>query len=485
MMIHPLFILHVLSAIMVIVQLCMLIPLGIAVSFGEQASVAAFSLTIFSSLTLFSFLYFMTRKHRSSLVTTKDGFLVVTLSWIAASAVGALPFFLSGSIPAYTDAFFETMSGFTTTGASILTEIEHLPKSMLFWRSLTHWLGGMGIVVLTVAVLPLLGIGGVQLLKAEAPGPTVDKLSHRITRTAKILWLIYIAFTVIETLLLRFGGMSWFDALTHTFGTLATGGFSPKNSSVGAYNSAYVDIVITVFMIAAGLNFGLYFRILTGNSRTLFRNTEAKVYLAIFAAASLLTAVSLHGPAYGSFSEALRYGAFQSASILTTTGFATANFDLWPAFSKYILFFLMFVGGCSGSTGGGIKVIRVATLFKQAAAEMKYLVFPHRVFRVRINGSPIRKDFVFNITGFVFLYILFLLITAMVVASGGYGILTSLSTSLATVGNIGPGFDLVGPAMNYSLFPAYIKWFLGFAMMVGRLEIYTVLVIFTVHFWKD
>ncbi len=483
MMIHPLFIIHVVSVIVGIIQLFMLIPLGIALSYGEHAS--AFAIPVLSTLVITLSLYFATKKHRSSLVSPKDGFLLVTLSWIAASAVGALPFFLSGAIPSYTDAFFEAMSGFTTTGASILTAIEPLPRSLLFWRSLTHWLGGMGIVVLTVAVLPMLGIGGVQLLRAEAPGPTVDKLSHKITRTAKILWFIYIGFTVLETLLLMFGGMDWFDSLTHTFGTLATGGFSPRNSSVGAYNSAYFDIVITVFMVAAGLNFGLYFKIITGNGKNLLRNTEAKVYLSIFAAASLLVAFSLSGSVYDSFGEALRYGAFQSASILTTTGFATADFDLWPAFSKIILFLLMFIGGCSGSTGGGIKVIRIVTLFKQAAAEMKYLVFPRRVFRIRINGSSIRKDFVFNITGFVFLYLLILLLTTMVVASGGYGILTSLTAALATVGNIGPGFDLVGPTMNYAFFPAYIKWFLSFAMMVGRLEVYTVMVIFTVHFWKE
>ncbi|NQT58281.1 MAG: TrkH family potassium uptake protein [Bacteroidetes bacterium] len=477
---------NIISILMLVISGFMLFPLGIAYFNGETSYATAFLHTILIVLTIGIIVYFITRKLKGKQFSAKDGFLVVTISWVIASAAGALPFYLSGAIPSYTEAFFETMSGFTTTGASILTEIQSLPKSILFWRSLTHWLGGMGFVVLTVAIIPLLGVGGVKMVSAESPGPTMDKISPKITYMAKMLWIIYIGLTVLETILLMFGGMDLFDSLTHTFGTLATGGFSPKNTSVGYYNSAYIDVVVTVFMILAGLNFGLYYRMLIGNFTDLKKNTELKAYLLIFAVASVLAAIPLVGKVYSGFGESLRYSSFQVASIITTTGYATANFDIWPAFSKYILFALMFIGGCSGSTGGGIKVVRIVTLFKQAVTEMKQQANPRGVFSTRINGIPVRKDFVFTIVGFVFLYLMFLLITTAVVATapGGYDLETSFSTALVTVGNIGPGFSLVGPTMNYAFFPAYVKWFLSFAMMTGRLEIYTVLILFTPYFWR-
>lgn len=485
-MMHRAMAFNLISVIVVIIGGFMIFPLGIALYTGEEQEVRAFALTILLVLTAGSVVYMITRKKKGRLFSARDGFFMVTVSWIIASAAGALPFYLSGSIPSFTDAYFETMSGFTTTGASILKEIQSLPRSILFWRSLTHWLGGMGFVVLTVAVLPLLGIGGVRLVSAESPGPTVDKITPKITHMAKLLWIIYIAMTVVETVLLLFGGMDLFDSLTHTFGTLATGGFSTKNSSVAYFNSPYIDGVITVFMVLAGVNFGLYYRALTGNMTELKKNTELKVYLFIFIAATFFMAVPLVGKVYSGWGESLRYTSFQAASILTTTGFATADFDLWPAFSKYILFALMFIGGCSGSTGGGIKVIRIATLFKQAVTEMKHLADPRGVFSTRINGVAVRKDFVYSIAGFVFLYILMPLLTTGVVAMapGNYSLITCFSTALATVGNIGPGFALVGPAMNYSFFPDAVKWFLSFAMMSGRLEIYTVLILFTPYFWR-
>ena len=407
------------------------------------------------------------------------------MSWLIAGLFGALPFYVSGAIPRFTDAFFETVSGFTTTGASILTDIESLPKALLFWRSLTHWLGGMGIVVLTVAILPLLGIGGMQMLKAEAPGPTLDKISPKITVTAKILWFIYLSLTVMETVLLMFGGMDLFDALTHTFGTMATGGFSPRSASVGYYNSAFIDVVITVFMMLAGMNFILYFKLLTGKVRDLARNTEMKAYIGIFAVATTgITVTLLRNGTCTGLGEGLRYAGFQAASILTTTGFVTADYELWPAFGQVILLTLMFIGGCAGSTGGGIKVVRIVTLVKQGITEMKYLAFPRGVFTVRIDGRAVRKHFIYNVTGFVILYVSFLFLTMLVTASSGENISTSLSTALATLGNIGPGFGTVGPTGNYALYPDYVKLFLSFAMIVGRLEVYTVLILFTSRFWK-
>jgi trk system potassium uptake protein TrkH len=382
------------------------------------------------------------------------------------------------------DAYFESMSGFTTTGASILTAIESLPKGLLFWRSLTHWLGGMGIVVLTVAVFPLLGIGGLQLIKAEAPGPTVDKLTPKIAGTAKILWIIYISLTVIETILLMFGGMDLFDALTHTFGTLATGGFSPKNTSVGFYNSAYIDWVITIFMVMAGINFALYFKLITGRLSSISKNTEFRSYLAIFAVATIIIAFNLYGDTFKTIADSFRYAAFQVASILTTTGYATDDFEKWPMLAQTVLFIVMFIGGCSGSTGGGIKVIRIVTLFKQGINEMKIFMRPRGIFSIRLDGKVVRKKLVYAVSGFVLLYFFMLLFTTFVVSSGGYDILTSLTTSLATVGNIGPGFGMIGPSENYSNFQDYIKWFLCVAMLAGRLEIYTVLVLFLPVFWK-
>lgn len=478
-------VIHVTALLLGILALFMLAPMAIAFFEGDRPTGRAFGITIVFTLVLCAFVYGLTRGSVRNLhLRTREGFLLVTLAWVAASGVGAVPFLLSGAIPSYTDAFFETMSGFTTTGASILTAIESLPRAVLFWRSLTHWLGGMGIVVLTVAILPFLGVGGVQLVRAESPGPTLDKVAPKITQTAKILWYIYLGLTVLETLLLMLGGMNLFDALTHTFGTLATGGFSPRNASVGAYNSGYIDWVITVFMIMAGMNFALYHKMLNGNFRDVLRNTEFKAYLTIFGLAVLLIAFTLLNT-YGSFGQSLRYAGFQAASILTTTGYATADFDLWPMAAKGILFFLMFVGGCSGSTGGGPKVIRLVGLFKLALNEMKYLARPRGVFRVRLDGNPMKKDFIYSISGFIVLYVSCLMATTLVVTAFGTDLITSFSTALATTGNIGPGFGLIGPTMNYSFYHPFVKWVLSTAMLAGRLEIYTVLILFSPSFWSQ
>jgi len=342
----------------------------------------------------------------------------------------------------------------------------------------------MGIVVLTVAILPLLGVGGLQLIKAEAPGPSVDKITPKITETAKILWFIYVTITVAETLLLMVGGMSLYDAFTHTFGTLATGGFSPKNSSVGHYNSTYIDVVVTVFMIMAGTNFILYFKLITGRLSSIFGNTEYKVYIAIFLVAMTIIAINNYGNAYETLGRSFRFAGFQAASILTTTGFTTTNYAHWPVLSQVVLFLLMFIGGCSGSTGGGMKVIRIVTLFKQSWNELKYLIYPRGIFQVKISGDTIRKDILYPVSGFVFLYIFLLLLTTLVVATGGNDILTSLSTALVTLGNIGPGFGKISPGGNYAFYQDYIKWYLSFIMMTGRLEIYTVIILLTPKFWK-
>ena len=476
-------VLKVTAVLLLVVSAFMFAPIIVALYYGETAMLPAFFLPMAAVVVVCGGFLLLTRSHSGEL-STRSGFFLVTLSWLSAAGVGAIPFVISGSIPAYTDAFFETMSGFTTTGATILTDIESLPYSILFWRSLTHWLGGMGIIVLTVAILPLLGVGGLQLMRAEAPGPSVDRLTPKITETAKILWLIYLGLTVLETGLLMAGGLSLYDALTHTFGTLATGGFSPKAASIGHYTSAYVHVVITVFMMGAGINFILYYRLLKGQFSIIRRNTEVKVYLGIFAVASLVIALVLNGQTYSGFGESLRFASFQAASILTTTGYATADFATWPQLAQVALFILMFIGGSAGSTGGGMKVIRIVTALKQGFNEMKYLIHPRGVFAIRLNGNPVRKDVVYNITGLVFLYVFLLLFTTLFVATGSHNIITSLSTALVTLGNIGPGFGRIGPVENYDFYQPYIKWYLSFIMMVGRLEVYTVLVLFTPAFWR-
>ena len=456
----------------------------LALSFHENSSALAF----FSSGALLVFgctiVLFWLRDIKPQTLSTKDGFVLVTASWVGAVLAGALPYYISGSIPAFTDALFETVSGFSTTGASILTDIEALPKSILFWRSLTHWLGGMGIVVMAVAILPLLGIGGMQLISAEAPGPTVDKITPRITETAKYLWYIYIFFTIAETAMLCFGGMTFFDALNHTFATLATGGFSTKNTSIKYFDSAYIDYVIAFFMIMAGINFSLHFKLMTGRFKSVFIDTELKFYLSFIAIATFIIMMSLHGTVYSTYASSFRYAIFQVSSFITCTGFATDDYEKWPYLAQTVLFLLMFIGACSGSTGGGIKVIRIATLLKQGLNEMKYLVHPRGIFVLRINGQPVKKNIVYAISGFFFLYITMVLVVTLIVTSSGADIVTALSSALTTAGGIGPGFGMIGPTENFAFFPDYVKLTLCASMLLGRLEIYTALVIFTPIFWR-
>ena len=476
---------HVICLLLLFIAAFMMVPMLIALFGSDGKSALAFGLSISITVVVSLFFWFLTRpgKENQLQLRAREGFVLVSFAWIMASAVGALPFMFSGVVQSYTDAFFETISGFTTTGASILVDIEATSDSVLFWRSLTHWLGGMGIVVLTVAILPFLGVGAVQLFRAESPGPTLDKMAPRITQSAKILWFTYLGMTVLQTLLLMAGGMSLFDSLTHTFGTLATGGFSPRAASVGAYDSAYIQWVITIFMVMAGVNFNLYFRLFNRNFRQVFRNTELQVYLAIFLVAVLIVGWAIYGE-YGRIGVVGRHAAFQVASILTTTGYAIADFDLWPMAARGVLFLLMFIGGCSGSTGGGPKVVRIMALAKLAVGEMKYLSRPSGVFLTRINGEPLRKGFLYPVCGFIVLYFILLIGVTLVVSIFGTDLNTGFSTALATVGNIGPGFGLVGPTMNYAFYHPFIKWLLSFAMLAGRLEIYTVLILLSPSFWS-
>jgi len=473
---------RVLALLLGIIAFSMIPSLLLALADHEDQSVKAFlyPLVVCTSGAVLA-LIFGTSKDIS--FNAGDGFLLVSLAWFLTSILGSIPFIITGATANPVDALFESVSGFTTTGATIFADVEKLPRAILFWRAMTHWLGGMGIVVLTVALVPLLGVGGFQLLKAETPGPEKDKITPKITATAKILWFIYIGLTALEVVLLMIGGMNWFDAVTHAFATMATGGFGTKNTSIGYYNSSWIDWVCTIFMILAGMNFSLHYRILQGKLQDLFKNTELKVYLAIIGIASIMVALVLL-PKYGTMTEALRFSSFQVASIITTTGFATADFDLWPSFAKAVLLVLMFIGGCSGSTGGGIKVVRHVVLFKQAGNEIRRLLHPRGVFSIQLNGRVGRKDVVYGVAGFVFLYLTLVLLVTLVVTSAGADLISAFSSALVTVGNIGPGFGLIGPTQNYSHFPDYVKLVWSFAMIAGRLELWTVFILFTPEFWR-
>ncbi len=417
----------------------------------------------------------------------REGFAIVALSWFVLSLLGALPFFLSGALGSYTDAFFETMSGFTTTGATVLggadtPDIESLPAALLFWRSLTHWIGGMGIIVLTLAILPILGIGGMQMFKAEVPGPTADKLTPRIRETAQRLWLIYVGITAVQVVLLV-PAMGLFDAVNHAFATMATGGFSTKNASVGHYGSAYVDWVITVFMLLAGVNFALHYRLLRGRVGPVLKDYELRVYLLILLVATILMTASLYR-ADGDFGLSLQLAAFQAVAIATTTGFATADYELWPALAMTAIFLLFFSGGMAGSTGGGIKVVRHILLFKNAYKEVRQLLHPRAVLTVRLNGQPVADEVMRNVLSFLVLYCGLAGVGTLVMAMTGLDILSAFSVTISCIGNIGPAFGDFGPAENYASISAFGKWFLSILMMAGRLEIFTVLLLLSPAFWQ-
>ncbi|MBU1422176.1 MAG: TrkH family potassium uptake protein, partial [Bacteroidetes bacterium] len=364
---------------------------------------------------------------------TREGFAIVTFGWLTMSLFGSLPFIISGAIPSVTDAIFETVSGFTTTGASILSNIEAMPAGLLFWRSMTQWIGGMGIIVLSLAILPVLGVGGMQLFKAESPGPTVDKLKPRIRETAKVLWQVYILFSAVQTLFLLIGGMNLFDSITHTFTTMATGGFSTKNASVAHFNSPFIDIVITVFMFAAGVNFALHYRALNGDVKSFFRNSEFIFYASITVVAIIITSVILllHGN-YTNIPETLRHSSFQIVSILTTTGFVTADYELWPVAIQFILFLLMFNGGCAGSTGGGIKNMRTLILLRNGAAELRKLIHPKAIVPVRFNAKAVPQEIISNILAFFVLFISTFVFATLIMTAMGLDIVTAMGAVIAS-----------------------------------------------------
>ncbi|MFZ5646826.1 MAG: TrkH family potassium uptake protein [Bacillota bacterium] len=415
----------------------------------------------------------------------REGFAVAAFGWALLAGFGSLPYILAGVLPNPVDAYFETMSGFTTTGASVIADVEILSRGMLFWRSLTHWLGGMGIIVLTVALIPSLKIAGLQMFKAEVPGPTKSKVLPRIAQTSRELYKIYLVITAAEIILLKIAGMDWFDSFIHTFGTVATGGFSSKNSSIASYDSFFIEIIIVFFMIICGMNFALHYYSFRGNLRPTLRDSEARLYLGILAVSAFFIAFDLvFNGNYGA-EKAARESLFQVTSIMTTTGYATADFDQWPPLSKMVLLILMFVGGCAGSTGGAIKVSRILIMFKGISRQITKLLHPQAVIPLRVGKDIISQDVLDNVQTFFFLYFIILGAAVLFVASLGVDLISSISAVAATLGNVGPGFGLVGPMTNYFSLPTAVKAVLSFCMLIGRLEIYTLLVIMSSKFWRS
>jgi trk system potassium uptake protein TrkH len=478
---HIQLVIHILGFLLMFLAGSMLLPIPFSVYYGDGSYpyfLISSGVTLVAGLLAFK----LTRRVRE--VRAREGFAIVTLGWTFFSLFGCLPFLLSGGIPGLTDAFFETMSGFTTTGATILHDIEILPQGLLFWRSLTHWMGGMGIIVLSLAILPFLGVGGMQLFRAEAPGPTPDKLTPRVTETAKILWGVYVLFSALETLMLMIGGMPLFDALCHTFGTMATGGFSTKNASIGHYDSAYIQYVVIFFMLLAGTSFSLHYRFLKRNFSSYRRNPEFRFFMGLVVAATLFIGVDTLTNHFQVLEEAFRKTLFQVVSILTTTGYGTADFEQWSFSSQFVLFLFMFIGGCAGSTGGGMKVIRLYVLIQFVRSEVKRLLHPSAVIPVRVGTQVIPREIVTHILGFLALMWGLFIIGVIIMTLLGLDLVSALGAIAATLGNIGPGLGSVGPTDNYAHIPVIGKWVLTFFMLAGRLEIYTVFILLAPSFWK-
>jgi trk system potassium uptake protein TrkH len=488
---HVKTILNILGAILTLTGFTMMVPALIAWGYNEPDLVGHLqSMGICMGIGIPVWLF--TRKSRS--LNNKDGFVIVTLSWLLVALAGAMPFYLSGAIPNFTDAWFESMSGVTTTGATIIgnpNTLPHLPNGIeslthgvLYWRSFIQWIGGMGIIVFTIAILPLLGVGGVQLFKAEVPGPVSDKIRPRVKETAKILWMVYVGLTAAEAILLSISGMSWFDAICHAFTTLPTGGFSTQNASIAAYANPAIHYIIILFMFIAGVNFSLHFRSLTGNIKISFKDPEFLAYIGITFAATLFIFLNI-ASAQGEWThDNFLSSLFQSVSILTTTGYSSADYEIWPFFSQYLILILMFIGAMGGSTGGGMKVARIILLVKYAATETRRMLHSRAIIPIRIGDRYIGEDVVRNTLGFFLFYMSIFGVTALILTTLNLDIESAIGAAASAIGNIGPGLGAFGPTDNYALLHPMGKWMLTFCMLLGRLEIFTIMVLFSRTFWK-
>ena len=460
----------------------LLIPLTISIWDGEAvtwAFLASFFVCVGTGLV--GFLGFRAERKE---ISHREGFAIVGVGWVLVCLIGALPFLFAGVFPHFVDACFESTSGFTTTGATVIEDIEVLPRAILFWRSFSHWLGGMGIILLSMAILPMLGVGGMQLYQAEVPGPTPDRLKPRIRETAKTLWMVYVLISLAEILLLWLGDMDLFEAACHTFGTMATGGFSTRNGSLGHYGSVYLEGVVTFFMVVAGANFALHYQLLLGRPRRYLRDPEFRFYLLSILGFTLVTTLLLRANTLTAWGESLRHAVFQVVSILTTTGYTTADYERWPLAVQYILFALMFFGGCAGSTGGSVKCIRILLLLKQAYREIYRLIHPRAVSAIKIGQKTVSSEVMESVLGFTLVYFMIFAGGSLLMSGLGLDFKSAVSSVAACIGNVGPGLGVVGPTKTYvSIAPAG-KWILILCMLFGRLEVFTLLILFVPQFWR-
>lgn len=480
---HWRYVFKVVGVLTITLAFAMFIPLLVGL-FYQDMSVHPIMMAIAITLAGGVALFLAGRTDRLDFVSQREGMAIVALGWTVAGFFGALPFYFEGEFPTFVDAVFESVSGFTTTGASVLTDIEAVSKGLLLWRSLIQWLGGMGIIVLGIAILPFLGVGGMQLYKAEVPTPVPDKLQPRIRDTAMILWKVYALITVLEVAALWAGGMSFYDAVNHALTTLPTGGFSTKNASVAQFDSLYFDLVISFFMLLAGVNFSLHYQMLRGRPLAFWRDSECRFFLGAVLVLTLIVSFDIWRTVYASFGEALRYGLFQVMSIITTTGYATADYEQWPAMSQLILLQCMFLGASAGSTGGGMKCLRIMLCIKFCYKELFSLIHPRAVSHVKIAGKAVPDDVLRSVLGFLALYIGLFGLCSMLLAGMGVDFTTAFGAVAATLGNIGPGFGMVGPVENYALIPYAGKWLLIWCMLLGRLEIYTVIILLIPEFYR-
>ena len=472
-------VLYILGCVLKFESAFLVLPALVGLIYREHASVSYLAVAV---LCLILGVLLTHKKPRSTNLYTREGFVAVALSWIIMSIFGAIPFVLTGDIPFYVDALFETISGFTTTGSSILTDVESISKASLFWRSFSHWIGGMGVFVFIMAILPMMGGSTMNLMKAESPGPSVSKLVPHVKDTAKILYGIYIAITICEATILRALGMPLFDSLTTTFGTVGTGGFGIRNDSIAGYSPA-IQITITVFMILSGINYTAYFYILTGKIKELFKIEEVRWYLAIILGSVAVITWNVRS-LYPTFSETLRHAFFQVGSIITTTGYATTDFDLWPALSKTLLVTLMFIGACAGSTSGGIKVSRILILLKTIRKELSLIIHPRQVKKIRMDGHPVDHETLRSANVFLVVYFVLLLTSMLLISVDEFDFSTNFTSVVTVLNNIGPGLNLVGPTQNFSIFFFFFKFVLMFDMLAGRLELFPMMILLMPSTWK-
>lgn len=479
---HGRVVLHVVGALTGFAGLTMLLPAATSFALGEPA---ALQLLVASGITVGAgFLTFRATTKRPE-IRIRDGFAIVTLGWIAVGLFGTLPYTLTGSIPSFTHAFFESMSGLTTTGATIVEDIDALPRGVVLWRSQTQWMGGMGIIVLSVAILPLLGVGGMQLLQAEIPGLAPDRLRPRVRQTAAVLWVVYALLTAIEIVLLWIGGMTFFEAVNHGFTTMATGGFSTENGSLAAFDSRFIQYVVGFFIVLAGMNFTLHYSWLTGRWKTLRRNRELHVFLIVVAIMTAVLTLLVYIPGtVPDLETGFRQGFFQAASIITTTGYVTADYEKWIPAAQILVFILMLSGGSTGSTSGSVKILRHMLVFKEGRISMRKLLHPHGVFVYKIDGKAVSADVLASASGFLLLYLGSLGAGTFVLALLGLDVTTAAGAAVSTIGNVGPGFGAVGPTDTYASLPPVSLWVLTFLMLLGRLELFTVFVLFTRGYWR-